>query len=126
MKLALITVMMFVLVSVAVIAAPSVTMNIMMHEQGLKDRSNEPIKLDVSSVTCAFSDKHDLRIYQDGITEIPVQVLSDYNTAVFLVNVSDSFDGIWGTLTCNDPEASEPTYDTGFSVTEKEPSVYHV
>lgn len=80
-------------------------------------RTNEPLKINVSTVGCAYGDKRDLRLLLNDSLEIPIQILSDNQTMVTTLNISAGFSGTIGYLYCNSTTAAAPTYTTGYTAT---------
>jgi hypothetical protein len=72
------------------------------------------IKMNVSSITCAFPDKQDIRVLKDDTTEIPSAMLSDNQTLVFVADILPGTNS-WGYVYCNS-SATYPSYTTGFGM----------
>lgn len=78
------------------------------------NRIYEPMKINVSGVSCSFSDKRDLRVVTNMSVEIPSQILSDGATLVITPNITASFSGRYAYIYCNNPTVSKPVYTTSF------------
>lgn len=101
------------------------TYPIIINESKALIRIDEPIKLNVSSVSCYNANRSDIRVLFNDSVEIPSQILSDNQTLIFVANISAGFNGEWGKIYCYAP-VGNANYNTGFSAVFKSSSATRI
>lgn len=77
------------------------------------NRIFEPMKVNVSGITCNYVNKSDLKFIYGDTSEIPIQLLTDGVTAILTPNITANFNGVLGYFYCNS-STMRSAYTTGF------------